>query len=290
MRLAILADIHGNLPALEAVLGDLAAQAPDRVLVAGDLVNRCPWNNEVLALARSTGWTCIAGNHEIVLAAMADGEHPTLFDDRERFADLWWTLDELTAEHVAFIRALPEQARVAVGDGPAIRMLHGLPGDAFVGFTDALSDSRMGALLAPIRESVVISAHTHQPLARAVTRWRVYNPGSVGMPYNGDPRAHYLLLDLVGQGEAARWQPTFRRLAYDRAVVSAAFRARGLLMAYGPLGPLYLRTVETGEPWVSDFQIWLRGVPMEQRSSMAAAVARYLTLHGPGNWAFVPTA
>ena len=290
MRLAILADIHGNLPALEAALEDLAAHAPDQVVVAGDLVNRCPWNNEVLALARAAGWTCIAGNHEIVLSAMADGEYPVLFDDRERFADLWWTLDELTAAHVAWMRALPEETRVEVGGGPPIRVLHGLPGDPFLGFTEAMSEAQMGALLSPIHDPVVISAHTHQPLARAVGGWQVYNPGSVGMPYNGDPRAHYLLLDLVGRGEAARWQPTFRRVAYDRAVVSAAFRARGLLTAYGPLGPLYLRTVETGEPWVSDFQIWLRGVPLEERGSMAAAVALYLTLHGPGRWAFVPTA
>ena len=67
MRLAFLADIHGNLPALEAVIRDLQDLAPDQVFLAGDLVNRCPWNNEVMELLADTGWPGVVGNHDLVV-------------------------------------------------------------------------------------------------------------------------------------------------------------------------------------------------------------------------------
>jgi NAD(P)-dependent dehydrogenase (short-subunit alcohol dehydrogenase family) len=67
MRIAVLADIHGNLPALEAVIADLHTQAPDAVYLAGDQICRVPWHNEVMAIVREQGWPGIFGNHEWVI-------------------------------------------------------------------------------------------------------------------------------------------------------------------------------------------------------------------------------
>src|SRR5688500_2755152 len=101
MRIAVLADIHSNLPALEAVHADLRGMAPDLVLLAGDQVNRCPWPNEVMALIEDEGWPAILGNHELVISNLGTPDGHPLFNDRQRFADLWWTLEELTPEHLA---------------------------------------------------------------------------------------------------------------------------------------------------------------------------------------------
>ena len=112
----------------------------------------------------------------------------------------------------------------------------------------------------------------------------VMNPGSVGMPYNGDPRAQYMLLDLVG----GDWQPTFRQVEYDHSLVREAFDRLGLFHEYGPMGPLYWKTIVTGDPWVSDFQVWVRDQPPIVREDLDHAVELYLAAHGPGKWAFSP--
>ncbi|MCC6453802.1 MAG: metallophosphoesterase family protein [Caldilineaceae bacterium] len=284
MRIAILADIHSNLPALEAVRADLRLVAPDRVFLAGDQVNRCPWPNEVMALIEDEGWPAIRGNHEVILASLDTPDGHPLFNDRQRFADLWWTLEELTPEHLAQVRALPAEQLISSEDGPPIRLLHGLRDNPFEGLSPELSDEQIGAKVADIEEPVVVSAHTHWPLARAVAGKQVFNPGSVGMPYNGDPRAQYMLLD----GAGGSWQPVFRQVAYDRGLVREAFDRLGLFEAYGPLGPLYWQTIATGDPWVSDFQVWLRDQPGSYTADLAHAVNLYLDVHGPGRWAFSP--
>jgi predicted phosphodiesterase len=284
MRIAILADIHSNLPALEAVQADLHAMAPDLVYLAGDQINRCPWPNEVMELVEDEGWPAISGNHELLVVHLSMAEHRGVFDDRRRFADLWWTVAQLMPEHLAQIEALPEERNIVVGNGPPMLLIHGLPGNPFEGFTPDMSDEQIAAKLRGVDEGVVISAHTHRPLARKVGDQQVFNPGSVGMPYNGDPRAQYMLLDLHGSS----WQPTFRRVEYDRGVVREAFDRLGLFEAYGPLGPLYWQTVATGDPWVSDFQVWVRDQAPVVRADLDHAVELYLAVHGPGRWAFNP--
>ena len=282
MRIAILADIHSNLPALEAVQADLHMMGAEQVFLAGDQINRCPWPNEVMALINDEGWPAIYGNHELIVSVLGTPQQPAVYDARDRFADLWWTQAHLAAEYLAQIRELPSEREIVIGDAPHILLLHGLPGDPFEGFYPSLTDEQIAARLAGIEQPVVVSAHTHLPLARHVNGWRVFNPGSVGMPYNGDTRAQYLLLDFDGR----RWQPTFRQVDYDRGLVHEAFDRLKLFEAYGPMGPLYWQTVVTGDPWVSDFHVWMRDQPPIVRGDLERAVALYLEAHGPGKWAF----
>ena len=237
-----------------------------------------------MALIADEGWPAIYGNHEVILVKLSSPQPVDVFAERKRFADLWWTLDQLKPEYLAQLRQLPATREIVVGDAPPIRLWHGMPDNPFEGFTAEMSDGQVGRKLAGIVEPVVVSSHTHRPLARAIgSRW-LFNPGSVGMAYNGDPRAHYLLLDFDGN----RWQPTFRQVEYDRNVVHDAFEDMGLFEAYGPLGPLFWKTIESGDPWVSDFGIWVRDQAPVIRADLDRAVAIYLTIHGPGNWAFSP--
>ncbi len=284
MRIAILADIHGNLPALEAVVNDLQRQRPDQVCVAGDLINRCPWSNQVLDLVAAAEWRVLAGNHELVVQMLGAADCPPPLRDRERFADLWWTRGQLTPEHLAELARLPIQLHIATHGLPTIQVVHGVPGDPFVGFAPDMTDAQLTRHLMGGDAPVVLGAHTHCPLDRRVDGRRVLNPGSVGMPYNGDPRAQYLLLDAVG----SEWRATFRQVEYDREVVRQAFVAQGLFDAYGPLGRLYLLTIESGEPWVSDFMHWVQHLAAETPPGLARAVSVYMAEYGPGHWAFAP--
>lgn len=286
MRLAFLADIHGNFPALEAAAADLRAQAPDAVYLLGDQVNRCPCSREVLDFLAAQGWPAIYGNHDWVVGRINTPDNAPPFTRRDLFPSLWWTQERLRPDQLAALRALPAELCLDFPGLPRLRLLHGVPGNPFAGlFPFALSDTLMDAVRT-VDQPVIVAAHTHRPMERTVgsgmRTWRILNGGSVGLPYNDDPRAQYLLLD----GRAGDWQPTFRAVEYDHEVLRAAFYTSGMMDAVGPLGELHLRTAMTAQPWSSDFRVWIRHQPPDLRDDMALAVHRYLAGHGPGQWAF----
>ena len=137
-----------------------------------------------------------------------------------------------------------------------------------------------------IAEPAIVSAHTHRPLDRRVARWQLFNPGSVGMPYNEDPRAQYCLLDLVQSADGPVWQATFRQVDYDRDLLATAFYAGDFAAGMGPLLELNLRTALSGHAYISDFGYWLRDQSPALKADLGEAVREYLSRHGPGQWAF----
>ncbi len=286
MRVAFLADIHGNLPAFEAALAHLKSQSPDAVFLVGDQINRCPWNNEVMDLVNNLGWPAIQGNHELVVGVINTPDNWWPFTERHRFPILWWTQEHLRCEHLAAIRSLPESMHIRFDDAPPIFLVHGVPGNPHVGFYPAMSDDAARDALADVAEPVIICGHTHRPLDRQVDDWRIINAGSVGLPYNGDARAQYVLLDLEKTGNGPQWRTTFCQVEYDHSVIPIAYAESGLYEAGAPMSRLTLRTLMTGDPWTSDFGVWMRRQPRETADDMAGAIDRYLEQHGPGRWAF----
>ncbi len=300
LRLAFLGDIHGNLPALEAVLDDIGKQAPDSVFLLGDLINRCPWTLEVLDVLRQRDWLSVQGNHDLVLAQLNTPDSWPQFNDRNRFPNIHWTWEQLRPQDLRYLLHLPHDLLIQIEDAPPLRLFHGLPDNPFAGIVPNADEESVSSQIAVYDEPVLICGHTHQPMDRTVTKpstsahngasypgkQRILNPGSVGMPYNGDPRAHYLLLDLVQENGKFDWQPQFQRLAYDFERVASTFRSSGLLEASGAVAKLNLRTIKDGQPWASDFQQWVRNQPDALRSDPEAAVDLYLQTHGPSQWAF----
>lgn len=286
MRLAFLADIHGNLPALEAVLRDLRGHTPDQVYLVGDLVNRCPWNNEVMDVLADVGWPGVVGNHDLVVGRIHTPYNLPPFTDRQRFRSLWWTAEMLHPHHLQTLRRLPAARRIDWHPFPPIRLFHGSPGNMFLGLYPEMESNTIAALLDGVAEPVVVCAHTHRPLARRTGGWTIFNGGSVGLPYTGAPRAQYLLLDAVVEQGIHRWEPCFRQVEYDHSGLRTAFVASGMMAATGAIGELHLLTAESGEPYSSDFGIWLRSQPADIRSDLDRAVPLYLATHGPGKWAF----
>lgn len=282
MRIAILADIHGNLPALQAVHADLRTQGAERVYLAGDQISRVPWNNEVMDLITAEGWPAIYGNHDWCIGVINTPQNVAPFTDRERFISLWWTQETLRPEHLPAIRALPAELRVEEAGLPPLRIVHGIPGNPFHGIFPFTTADKVAEALHSVEESLVVAAHTHRPLDRSVRRWRLLNGGSVGLPFNGDVRAQYLILE----GARGGWTPFFRQVDYDRSGVRARFQSSGMLDAVGPTGELHVLTAETGQPWSSDFAFWLHKQPPGLHADMQTALAAYLSHHGPDRWFF----
>ncbi len=209
--IALISDVHGNLPALDAVLADIAAR-PDVTAVyhLGDLVGYAPWPNEVVARIDEAGIAGVAGNYDSTVAT--DYKHcGCRYEDarQEQLSHLSyaWTRAHVTPETRSLLGALPFRLDVRpLGGhvaGPTLRMIHGNQSLNTVYVTLDRPDTflaKMGAGLGASAGDVVAFGHTHVPWHRVVDGIHFVNTGSVGRPKDGDWRAGYVLLDVTTVG------------------------------------------------------------------------------------------
>jgi putative phosphoesterase len=213
MRLAALYDVHGNLPALEAVLADVAAEPVDLILVGGDVASG-PMPVETLDLLRTAGATFVRGNADRVL----DFEGGAAGDPEEWHLARVWVAERLGEERLAFLAGLPLDVVLEVDGLGAVRFCHGSPGSDTETITRLTPDERLRGLLAGVEEPVVVCGHTHMQFDRSLDGIRIVNAGSVGFPYEAQPGAYWALL---GPGVS------FRRTPYDVGAAARAIRATG---------------------------------------------------------------
>ena len=224
-RLAIISDIHGNLPALEAVLADIEAQGGSRIYHLGDLVGYNPFPNETVALVARRGIPGITGNYDqAVLGQVADPVGELLNAKitpmgREIYA---WTVRQVTGASREFLAAQPRERSVAVGRR-RLRLTHGSPRHIKDYVRPTWPDEMVGDLLSEVEEDILFTGHTHIPVVRQVRGKWLINPGSVGFPKDGNPLAAYALLELGEELEV-----TIRRVAYDIDRTVQAIIERGL--------------------------------------------------------------
>jgi len=228
---ALISDIHGNLPALEAVLADIDTR-PDigAVYHLGDLVGYAPWPNEVVALLRERGIQGIAGNYDSTTAT--DYKHcGCKYEDPRQEAlshlSYAWTRAHVTAETKRYLGGLPFRldARPLGGhlSGPKLILVHGNPVLNTVYWTEDRPDrfcTQMAEIAGAKAGDVVAFGHTHKPWHRAVEGVHFVNTGSVGRPKDGDWRAAYILLE-IGDGEP---RVDVIRVAYDVQRAAAKIR------------------------------------------------------------------
>jgi len=228
VRIALLADVHANLPALEAVLADAARRRADAIWSLGDLTGYGAEPEEVVALARRRSAVTILGNCDRQ-ALVAGGRVPgALPDDVEKRLAFRFAFRSLSAASRRFLEGLPEEARLELG-GRAFLLTHASPADREEQVGAATSRTRLGELAELAGADVVLCGHTHRPLLREAAGVLFVNPGSVGRPDDGDPRAGYALLD-VRRGRVA---VEHRRLRYDVEAAVRAVRERGLPEIFG---------------------------------------------------------
>jgi len=227
-KMALLSDIHGNLPALEAVLSDIEAQtAPDVYWVLGDLVAFCPWPAETLARLRALpNVALLQGNTDRYLVT---GRRPAVPvrspDDWARMPDALavrdalfrWTVERLSYADYEFLRDLPPRLEMDVPGYGHILAVHATPADDETNLYPDTPDDEIRPHLAGLDARLLLYGHTHRPVDRTVGSVRLVNPGSVGLPLDGDPRPAYALLDFEGE----RCTVTIRRVEYDLEAVIA---------------------------------------------------------------------
>jgi diadenosine tetraphosphatase ApaH/serine/threonine PP2A family protein phosphatase len=231
MRVAVVSDIHSNLHALEAVLAAIDAEAPDELWCLGDLVGYGPRPNECCAAIAERADVCLAGNHDLGVLGTID----LVEFGGEAGIAARWTRDVLDPEARAWLDRLEPE-----GAAHSVALYHGSARDPVWEYV--LSDEAALATLELADSSLVLVGHSHVALrvvqsgvgeldgglAAAGTELELdgvqalLNPGSVGQPRDGDPRAAYLVLDLDAR------RATFHRVDYDIEATQREIRDAGL--------------------------------------------------------------
>jgi predicted phosphodiesterase len=241
MRIAILSDIHGNRTAFEAVLADLQQTSPDLILHGGDLADAGASPVEIVDRVRDLGWQGVVGNTDEMLFrpesleefASQSSAPPSLWTAIRQMATA--TRSMLGEERIAWLRGL---ARIRI-QGP-IALVHASPESLWRAPTPEATDADLESVYGPLGQPIAVYGHIHRPYIRSVSspqvRQRlVANTGSVGLSYDGDRRASYLLLD--------RPSPTIRRVEYDVEKELKALPSCGL-----PHADWLAKILRTGSP------------------------------------------
>jgi predicted phosphodiesterase len=232
MRLALLADVHGNLPALEACLAEIERLAVDRLLHAGDLVGLCPWPDETLERLERAGAEGVRGNHEDALLAGAESpgdqdEDPRLLPDLVRA--FRWTRDRASFLTRTRLERLPFSLELEV-EGRGTRLFHASPVDPFERLEEGLGEDALDALLEDAPAELYLFGHLHRGYHRVHDTAHLVCAPSAGRPRDGDPRTGFALLEIDGIV-----QVSFPRLEYDVEAAASGLAAAGLPGSLGDL-------------------------------------------------------
>jgi predicted phosphodiesterase len=235
LRYALISDIHGNAPALRAVLEDIEARhGPVPIYHLGDLVGYAPWPDEVVALLQELGIEGIAGNYDSTVAT--DYKHcGCQYEDprQEELAHLSyeWTRANVSPATRRFLGDLPFRIDLRPNGGhipgPKVILVHGTPTLNTLYWTEDRPGSfclKMAETAGARAGDVICFGHTHKPWHREIDGIHFVNTGSVGRPKDGDWRAGYVILDMSGETPSVQ----FPRVEYDLEAAMDGIRASEL--------------------------------------------------------------
>ncbi len=276
MDIAILADIHGNYPALEAVLEDLSRWDPDLVFVLGDIINRGPRSKACLQLLRENApaqqWKFIRGNHEDYVLDFDNPATPRSGLAYEILRSVHWTYSSLSTQEVAYLKSLPQESRTLLPDGKVLAAVHASMMGPRAGIYPETPDDQIANMIQPAPELLVVG-HTHQPLIRRVNKTTIINAGSVGLPFDGDQRTGYARL----QQKNGQWLSDIVRLPYNLERAEKDFQMSGFLEEGGPVAFLILGELRLARPQLSHWSRQYKNQVIAGKISLEDAVEEYLT-------------
>ncbi len=272
MKLAVLSDVHGNLPALEAVVEDLLRWSPDHVVVNGDLINRGPNSLACVKLLKKQfpKLDLIRGNHEdFVLTCgtkVYDQNHHTF--DLRRFAH--WTFAQM-GDAMEEVAAWHDHLDLHEEHG-GLHITHASRLGKREGISLRTPESDLPAKLGQ-HGSLFITSHTHKAMMREFDGTLIVNTGSVGSPSDEDPRAAYGRFEFDG----IRWHAEIVRLDYDKPRAERDFFISGFLDEGGPLTRLMLEELRHARVFVGPWNQRYHQAVLDRLITVEEAVQQFLS-------------
>ena len=251
-RTALISDIHGNFEALKAVVSDAQKSGLEIFLNSGDAVGFGIYPSQVVQALRSPMFLSVLGNVDLeVLEALRLGKSPN-GDDAEEL-----TIKELTPSDVAYLQSLPKDLRFEIA-GIRVLLTHGSPDSIEEHIYPDSAESRLKEIAARAEAEVIVTGHTHLQMNRSVDGVTFVNPGSVGRPVNGEPKAEYAVLSFNPL------KVEFKSVSYDVESLAEEMRKKGLPESHAQvlLRGVKLKTVETQDKVLARKALW------RQRSTM----------------------
>lgn len=245
-RLAFVSDVHGNLPALEAVLEELERLEPfDRVIGGGDYTTGGAFPQECVSRIRPLGWDFVRGNAdewtvdiatERLIPAVGYPPEMALGDDER--ATLAWGVERLDEDSIKFLGSLPLVWSMTGPSGQKIVFVHATPNSAHLGYAPDADESIFIPMFEQTSADVLLHGHIHHAYLREISVGKLGCIGSVGLPFDRDPRPCFLIATDDGTG----WTLEHRRVTYDNEAYATALDASGM-----PDGTERARLVRTAE-------------------------------------------
>jgi putative phosphoesterase len=275
MKIAVLSDIHGNWPGLQAVADHAAHWQPDCVIVGGDVINRGPNSAKCWAFVQArradSNWQVILGNHE---EYVINQDKPTTVREGVTF-DLYrpsfWVYEQLGRD-VRPLEVLPFSIDQTFGD-TTLRVTHASMLGTRQGIFPHTPDAALPELIGQPYPSLLVVGHTHQPLVRSSNSTLVVNAGAVGMPFDGDPRVSYAQLTLLH----GKWRGEIIRLDYDRTQAERDFFDTGFIEGGGPLTRIMLQELRVASGRLYSFFTEFEPPILRGEISLERAVALFLS-------------
>lgn len=271
MRIAILADIHGNLVALEAALAEVKRIGVDKLIVTGDIVVGSPDSAACWERIKNLGCPVIRGNHERYVYDLHTDRAPPIWHSRQ-FGPVQYAAQQLGPQGWRELAALPTKHQFE--ELPEVLFVHGSArsdNDLIFPYT---TDAEISPMFAENVPRWIIRAHNHFCSVRLWGERRIVTVGSVGLPLDGYPSAQFTTLEKRGED----WSVQHRAVNYDVAAAALRFKESGYLDAAGPMGRLYQREVATAAFQIIPFLRFYRKLGVVQPGiSLDDAVQRFLS-------------
>jgi len=286
MRIAVFADVHANLVALQTIVEHIEAWRPDIVIAAGDIINRGPRPAECLALVqgkqRAAGWLTIRGNHEDYVLTQASLDAPRAGPAADVHQPSIWTLNKL-GTGVSSLEEMPFQQDISDPDNRLVRIVHASMLGNRVGIYPETTDEELASKIGVCPEQAGCSdqqlpvlfcvGHTHRPLIRVLNGILVVNAGSAGLSFDGDHRAAYAQLTY----RRGVWQAKIIRISFDLHASEQDFYNSGYLTEAGPIIRLVLFELQHARSMLYGWAMRYQERALAGEISVEQSVHEYLT-------------
>lgn len=238
MQIALLADIHGNLAALESVLSEVERLRPDRIAVLGDIVDGAPDSLACWERVRALGAVVLRGNHERYVFDYGT-ERAAPEWSTPQFAPVRWTVAQCRGAVQAEMAALPLTWRWH--DLPELLLTHASSRADHDSIFAHTADAALDPMFAGAEASIIVRGHNHLAGERLWGARRIVHLGAVGIPLDGHVAAQFTMLSKMASG----WRVQHHAVPYDVAATVRRFRESGYMEAGGPMARLFLREIAT---------------------------------------------